>query len=197
MPKVSDAHREARRRQILTATVRALAVKGVGSVSMADIITEAGLSAGAIYGHFDGKRELIAAVAREVLSRRRADLAAATAETPLAPGDVLTLLLRGALADGVDPRALLQFWAEAAVDDKVRAAVTESAVGVLREGLGGALRGWLGEHPEHAPDGVEAASVRLLPVMLGLAQGFLVQTALFDDFDGDAYLAAARELLPH
>jgi len=32
--------------------------------------------------------------------------------------------------------------------------------------------------------------------MLGLAQGYIVQRALFPDFDGEQYLAVAGELLP-
>ena len=50
MPKVSEQHREARRDQIVDAALRCFSRKGFQRTSMADIIAESGLSAGAIYG---------------------------------------------------------------------------------------------------------------------------------------------------
>ena len=70
MPKVTAAYREARRDEIIDAALRAFAAKGFQGTSMADVIAEAGLSAGAIYGHFAGKKELFAAVAGRVLDSR-------------------------------------------------------------------------------------------------------------------------------
>jgi hypothetical protein len=50
--------------------------------------------------------------------------------------------------------------------------------------------------------GLDEAAARvwaknLVPIALGLGQGYIAQSALFPDFDRVAYLAAARELLPH
>jgi len=48
MPKVTDAHRESRRRQILDASIECFAREGFHRTSMAQIIAEAGVSAGTI-----------------------------------------------------------------------------------------------------------------------------------------------------
>ena len=74
MPKVSDAHRESRRDQITDAALRSFAAKGFQRTSMADIIAESGLSAGAIYGHFESKQQIAYAVAERVLGNRLGEL---------------------------------------------------------------------------------------------------------------------------
>jgi AcrR family transcriptional regulator len=61
MPKVSQAHMDARRRQILDAAVTCFARKGIHASSMSDICRESGLSAGAIYRHFEGKQAIVEA----------------------------------------------------------------------------------------------------------------------------------------
>lgn len=197
MPKVSDAHREARREEILAAAVRAFSEKGFGRTSMADVIAESGLSAGAIYGHFDGKRELFLAVARSVLARRRDELETAIRQgPPPSPGEALGILLRGLLASGVDTRVLVQVWGEATIEPDVREMVNDQ-VHVIRGAFEDAVRAWCAARPDALPEGPDDAVVRLLPLMLALAQGFVVQRAIFDQFDEDAYLATVREVLPH
>ena len=57
MPRVTDAHRETRRRQILDASIECFAREGFHRTSMAQIIAEAGVSAGTIYLYFTGKRK--------------------------------------------------------------------------------------------------------------------------------------------
>ncbi len=197
MPKVSDAHREARREEILTAAQRVLSERGYRRTSMADVIAEAGLSAGAIYGHFEGKRELFLAVARSVLGRRRDELESAIRQgPPPSPGEGLGMLLRGLLASGVDARVLVQVWGEATTEPDVRVMVNDQ-VPVIRGAFEDVVRAWCAAHPGRVPEGPDAAVHRLVPVMLALTQGFLIQHTLFDDFDGEAYLAAVREVLPH
>lgn len=63
MPKVTEAHLEARRRQILTAAARCFARRGFHRTTMQDIADQAGISAGAIYRYFEGKESLIEALA--------------------------------------------------------------------------------------------------------------------------------------
>lgn len=197
MPKVSEGHRQARREEIIAAAIRAFSAKGFSRASMADIIAESGLSAGAIYGHFSGKRELVAACATELLNRRRGelDLAIERGEVP-APGEMLAMLMGGIVRDGLDPRALVQVWAEASLDPELRAIVNQ-ALGMVRGAIERALRAWLSAHPEHAPQGIDEAVRSLLPVLVGLGPGFILQRALVDDFDEQAYFAAVRNVLPH
>lgn len=197
MPKVSESQREARREEIIAAAIRAFTAKGFSRASMADIIAESGLSAGAIYGHFSGKQELLAACAAQVLGRRRAEVGRAIDQgQPPPPGEALVLLLRGMLREGMDSRAIVQVWAEATIDPQLRTIANE-LLGIIRGLFERALRSWFAAHPEQAPRGVDEAVRTLLPVMTGLGQGFILQRALVNDFDEEAYLDTIRELLPH
>lgn len=71
MPKVTEAHLEARKQQILDAAAAAFSRKGFHQTTMADICTEADLSPGAVYRYFISKEDIIAAMADE---RRREGL---------------------------------------------------------------------------------------------------------------------------
>src|SRR3954449_808941 len=62
MPKVTEEHVDARRRQILSAALRCFARAGFHRTTMQDIFREADLSPGAVYSYFKGKDELIAAI---------------------------------------------------------------------------------------------------------------------------------------
>lgn len=197
MPKVSEGHREARREEIIAAALRAFAAKGFSRASMADIIAESGLSAGAIYGHFSGKQELLAACATELLGRRLSEIKAVVDQgPPPSPGEVIGLMVRGMMREGFDSRTLVQVWAEATVDPQLRE-VANRAFGILQEAFRHAFAAWFAAHPEQAPNGVDEAVRSLVPVLLSLGQGFILQRAIFDGFDEDAYLATVRELLPH
>ena len=61
MPKVSDAHIEARRQQILEAARACFARQGFHQTSIQDICQEAELSPGAVYRYFPSKEHIIAA----------------------------------------------------------------------------------------------------------------------------------------
>jgi AcrR family transcriptional regulator len=65
MPKVSDEHREARRRQILDASRRAFGRHGYEGATIARLEEEVGLSRGAIFNYFPNKWELFFALAQE------------------------------------------------------------------------------------------------------------------------------------
>ncbi len=197
MPRVSKAHREARREEIIAAAIRAFAAKGISRTSMADIIAESGLSVGAIYGHFEGKHELVAAAANQILTRRRHEIDKALEQGPLpTPGEALGLLLRAMLNEAIPPHALVQAWAEGTVDPDMRT-IARDALVTIRGAFERALRAWFDAHPEDAPEGVDAAVRRLLPIMTSLGQGFILQYTIFDDFDTEAYLETIRDLLPH
>jgi TetR/AcrR family transcriptional regulator, transcriptional repressor of aconitase len=65
MPKVGQAHLEARRQQIIDAARARFASHGFARTSMADIVTESGLSTGAIYRYFTSKDEIVIAVCEQ------------------------------------------------------------------------------------------------------------------------------------
>lgn len=63
MPKVTAAHEQKRREQILDAAMVCFARQGYRATSMEDIVRESGLSVGAIYTYFTSKEELFLALA--------------------------------------------------------------------------------------------------------------------------------------
>jgi AcrR family transcriptional regulator len=78
MPKVTEAHLEARRQQIVDAAWACFARKGYHQTTMQDICQESDLSPGAIYRYFASKEAIRTAVwdrhekwARDVLERAR------------------------------------------------------------------------------------------------------------------------------
>jgi len=196
MPRVTEAYRTARRDEILQAALRCFAEKGYQRTSMADIIEESGLSAGAIYGHFAGKKELFAAVAARVLEARTSDLEARRAQgEPLTPGEVIATLLDGMRREPFS-HVLVQLWAEAAVDPDIRA-LAQGVLARLRGAVQARIAEWAAAEPGRVDGDPDAWAARLAPVVLGLGPGFMIQRELVDDFDEAAYLAALPELLPH
>lgn len=188
MPKISDAHRDARREQVAAAALARFAEKGFQRTSMADIIEASGLSAGAIYLHFESKQQIVLAVARRVLSRRLGDLQSVGDETPIDPVAMLELILDGMVDDLLDARLVPQVWGEATTDPELAALVTD-IFATVRGALTHYLTAWAGRRGVADP-GAWAASA--IPVMLALAQGFILQRALLPGFDADDYFAAVR-----
>jgi AcrR family transcriptional regulator len=187
MPKVSDAHRASRREQIIAAALTCFARKGFQRTSMADIVAESGLSPGAIYLHFESKQQIVLEAARTVMARRSVELDEHTlAGADLDPPQLIRTLLGGLREDLVDTRILLQLWGEATVDDDIRGLVAE-IFGLLRERMLRYLALWA-----RTRGGVDEATardwaVRKLPLLLSVAQGFVLQSALLPSFDADGY----------
>jgi AcrR family transcriptional regulator len=195
MPKVTEAYRTARRDEIVEAALRCFAAKGYQRTSMADIIDESGMSAGAIYGHFSGKKELFSAVAGRVLDARRSELDARRAEGgPLAPGEIIATLLDGMRREPFSS-VIVQLWAEAAVDAEIRGQV-QGVFDRLRETVRVKLHEWASASPDRVDGDPGEWAARMAPVVLGLGPGFMVQRAIIADFDDDAYLRALPDLLP-
>jgi AcrR family transcriptional regulator len=62
VPKITPAHEQQRRAQILRAAMFCFARQGYHATSMDDVVREAGLSVGAIYSYFPSKEELFLAL---------------------------------------------------------------------------------------------------------------------------------------
>lgn len=69
MPKVTEAHLEARRQQILDAALSCFAQRGFHQTTMQDICAQAELSSGALYRYFPSKDDIIAAMGAEHRAR--------------------------------------------------------------------------------------------------------------------------------
>lgn len=196
MPKVSEEHRQARRDEIARAALACFARKGYQRTSMADIIAESGLSAGAIYGHYASKKELFVEVAGELLSNRQSELdERARQGAPLSPGQIMATLFDGLRNEPVDPRLLLQLWGEACLDDEINVLVG-GFLARLRATIHQHVSAWIAADPARGGDDPERYGERLAPVLLALGPGFMLQRALVDDFDEDDFLAMLPEVLP-
>src|SRR5689334_9488027 len=62
MPKTSTAAKEARRTQILDAAVRCFARRGYYQTTIEDLVTETGLSRGALYLYYPSKEAMYLAI---------------------------------------------------------------------------------------------------------------------------------------
>ena len=186
MPKVSEEHRQARRREIAQAALRCFARSGFQQTSMADIIAESGLSAGAIYGHYKSKEELVELAVTDVLDGGFVEVAEARERDPLpAPGEVVRLLVRALERQIGDFGLLLQIWGQVPINPRL-AVVADRVGGRIRHLFTDYLTDWYARQP-----GVEAAqAAEDAPLYMGIVQGYVTQTALFHDFDQEAYLAA-------
>lgn len=181
MPKVSEEHLAARRRQILDAALVCFSRRGFHQTSMQQIFEESGLSPGAVYRYFKGKEEIVQAIAAETLS----GFAAALESGPRGrPDEIFKRLLDTIDAVGLRDQRLrlaLQVWGEAMVNPRV-AAFVRRAIDRLRKRIAAEL-----DCPD--PEGTAR-------VLVALAQGSVVQRDLYEDeFDPDEFRAAALALL--
>lgn len=194
MPKVSEQHREQRRAQILDAAMRCFRERGFVATSMADVIAAADLSAGAIYSYFAGKDELAVAAARRILDRRVGAVGAAASDGGGSPAELLRRFLDELVADEVPTELIVQLWGEAAVSPAF-AEVASDGVGRLHEALVPALAAWASRTRGIDDREARAWAGTTAPALIGLAQGYLILSAIRPDFDGEAYLAGADALL--
>jgi AcrR family transcriptional regulator len=195
MPRVSAEHRAARREEIIDATIRCVAREGFHKTTMAAVIAESGLSAGAVYGYFKGKDELIRATAERAVGTVTGTLhAVATGPGPVSVAGALGVLLQAleALAaqhDGAFPRVAVQAWAEALRDDQV-ARLVRAQVESLRSG-------WREVLERIRRDGGLAADADLdtmAQVVTGMLPGYVLQRLMIGDVDPATYAAALAAL---
>ena len=160
---------------------------------MADIIAESGLSAGAIYGHYKSKNELIQLTVADLLERRFDDLSGVlSAEHLVPPGELIGLFLRGVRSEIGDVSILVQLWAAAVRDAELRR---------MASGIAAKIQGMFTHYLTawHEQEGMPPAQAqeragRESAICIGIAQGYIVQTAILDDFDGDAYIASVQSV---
>lgn len=102
MARVTEAHVEARRNQILDAAWSCFAKRGFHQTTMQDIATDAGISAGAIYRYYASKEAVLAAIT-ERNTERYAELLADIRSEGKEPMDVLDAIGQTMMATFEDP----------------------------------------------------------------------------------------------
>jgi AcrR family transcriptional regulator len=195
MPKVSEQHRVARRDQIVDAALQCFSNKGFHRTSMADIIARSGLSAGAIYLHFDGKQQIALAVAQRILGNRMIEFGDRLRDGELPPpSSMLRLMMTGLTSEVRDPRLLVQLWGEAVTDPEVSLMIGP-ILAEVRKVMTPYLARWGAERRGMTPDAAMAWADDLVPVFLGLGQGYILQSTLLPGFDAEHYFAGVARLL--
>ncbi|WP_415854884.1 TetR/AcrR family transcriptional regulator [Sinomonas sp. G460-2] len=195
MPKVSEEHREAMRRRILDAALTCVARKGFAAASMADIVAEAGLSAGAVYLYYKGKEQLTVDVGRRVLEDRLAILEVLGRARPVPPpSEVIIDMMAGLPQTQFFPGIALQVWGEAVHHDEL-ALVARQIIGEVTAGIAAYLQGWLESARGLSSDAAAGEAARIAPAVVGLVQGYIVQVAFAGGDIAERYLESARGVL--
>jgi AcrR family transcriptional regulator len=96
MARVTEAHIEARKNQIIHAAWECFARNGYYQTKMQDIAREAGLSAGAIYRYYPSKESLLKAISERSIDRDLdlLERARASEHEPIAALELLSLAMR-------------------------------------------------------------------------------------------------------
>lgn len=195
MPKVSEEHRAARRRQIVDAGRRCMADEGFHKTTMNDVIRESGLSAGAVYGYFKSKSEIVAAIADEALGNVDEVFDKLLADPGLSPVTALRATLEhttelAGRPGGDITKVALQAWAESLRDETIRATASGKYAQLRGHFADIARRGQQngtiapGVDPEHVAQ-----------AMFGLVPGFILQRLLLGDVSPDSYCDGFAALL--
>jgi AcrR family transcriptional regulator len=167
LPRVTEAHLHARRRQILTAASRCFSRSGFHDATMQEIADEAGLSAGALYRYFDGKDGLVEALAawgREQKRDALQELSAGGGPDGLAR--LVEAMLATLASDGATEAARLdvRLWGEALGQPRLRRLAKRELQGLIGP-IAGYLRGEAAAgrvRSEVDPDALARAVVALL-----------------------------------
>lgn len=200
MARVSQAHRDARRRQILDGAARCFTRNGFHATSMQDVFKEVDLSAGAVYRYFGSKEELIAAIAEETLEliRDAFDEACAQDPPPL-PDRLLQQVIDSLLAAPALPREndraafpglMVQVWAETLRNEELSK--------LLGSGFRQISTSWLRVVETYRAAGLIGADVEAGPVarvLIAVAQGYLAQQALFGGTDSKVLVDGLRAVM--
>ncbi|GAA4568637.1 TetR/AcrR family transcriptional regulator [Planotetraspora kaengkrachanensis] len=171
MPKVSQAHLDARRQQIIDAARARFAVHGFARTSMTDIVEASGLSTGAIYRYFTSKDEIVAAICEQAGHALPAELTAESIHDFLQ--HIRTLARQEDHA-----RLVAQIYAEAAVTPSL-AALVHRQLQELREAVAALL-------PDHEP----AHAARIAEAFVALCHGYTQQLAVRGDLEPAPFTAA-------
>jgi AcrR family transcriptional regulator len=184
VPRVSDAHLAARRRQILDAAATCFARDGFHRTSMQDIVRESGISAGLVYRYFAGKDDMIAAIVTEWHDQRQVFADGTVAERSVAYLDYLRSV--GAPAAEPTLRLGVQIWAEAMRNPRIRDLARRN-VDDPRAAVAAALAG--------APLAPGVDPDALARVLIAVYQGLALQTAWDEKLDNEAYVSTVAAVL--
>lgn len=171
MPRVTQAHLDARRQQILDAARARFATHGFARTSMTDLVEASGLSVGAIYRYFKGKDQIVAAICDQAGQALPTELTAASVHGFLEH-------VRTLAREEDHARLVAQIYAEAAVSPPL-ADLVRRQLDDLRAAVAALL-------PGHEP----AEARRIAEAFVALCDGYTQQLAVRGDLDPAPFAAA-------
>ena len=190
MPKVSEAHIQARRQQILDAAVQCFAEKGFHPTTMHDICQMAELSPGAVYRYFSSKEEIIEEMVEE---RRRQGIelmkAAGERNDTVQALEELARIFFAKLEDPTGCALDIALWSEATSNPQVRERLRDYSRSV-RNAFAEIVRG-LQESGVVNP-ALDADAVA--QVHVSFFEGLVVQRSIDPEIDVWKYLEAVRAI---
>ena len=176
MPRVSQAYLDARRQQIVDAARARFASHGFARTSMADIITESGLSNGAVYRYFASRDEIVVAVCEqgtEALPK------ALTAEAVAGFLDHV----RARARENHHAQLVAQIYAEAAVSPPL-AAVVQRQLSAMRAAIA-----------ELVPEPRRPYAAEIAEAFVALCISYNQQLAIRGDLDPAPFSAALMAII--
>jgi AcrR family transcriptional regulator len=194
MPKISQAHRDARRRHILDAAVRCFSRDGFHATTTADIVRESGVSQGTLYLYFANKDDMVVALADD---RHQAEaFLNALAEREQDPVRGLLLLIELHGKGLIDPdrvemrRVGVQGWGEALRNPRIQASIAEG-VTTVREAIVHLIE--RGRRTGQIRQSVHADAVAR--TLIAVFHGFVLQTAWGEAIDPAACGQVIRDFI--
>lgn len=192
MPSTTGKIRDSHRARLAQALINSVRDKGVPSASVEEMASRVGIVPEQISHLYTTKDELLHLATEEMLRDRTALWRKLGAAEPVPPPDAA---LEEFLSDISEPKAtadaMLQIWGESIVVPQLRDSTTTS-MERLHQAIGEYLVAWFGQSDNEDPAGVAWACA---PVILSLAQGFIVQTSTRGRMDPAQYVAGVRVLL--
>jgi AcrR family transcriptional regulator len=176
MPKVAQAHLDARRQQILDAARARFASHGFARTSIADIVTESGLSNGAIYRYFTSKHEIVVAVCEQAGD---AFPAALTVEAVSGFLEHVRVLAR----EKGHARLVAQIYAEAALSPAL-AAIVQQQLSAMRAAVAGLI-----------PGDQAAEAEAIAEAFVAICSGYREQLAIRGDLDPAPFTRALMAIV--
>jgi AcrR family transcriptional regulator len=170
MPKVSQEYRDERRAHILAAARRCFVRDWFHQTSMQDLVSEAGLSSGAVYRYFPSKNAMIEAIAQQNLDEVMAVLQKWLA-TGVSVGEAVASVLEyvGERHTEDDFAAIaLLVWSEALRNPELASRLRES-LDAAAQALSAQAQP---DSPHDLPPGTEA------DLLLCMLPGYLMQLAI-------------------
>ena len=104
------ATREARREQLIDATMKCIGRKGLGSMTLADVASEAGLSQGIVNLHFQSKDKLLEETLRYIAEEYKQGWDSIVNDADLSPAEKIGALIEFDFSPDIAQPAKLSVW---------------------------------------------------------------------------------------